>query len=98
MRPDGGLPPLFFGVDVFMGLRITLTSLENQAAPPGAPSIRARPDHSQPQEVTMATVNISRPPSMCTHATQMQTALGDLQHDFKLIQGLADFVKKSLRI
>ena len=46
----------------------------------------------------MATVNISRPPSMCTHATQMQTALGDLQHDFKLIQGLADFVKKSLRI
>ena len=64
--------------------------------PPGAPSIRARPDHSQPQEVTMATVNISRPPSMCTHATQMQTALGDLQHDFKLIQGLADFVQEEL--
>ena len=44
----------------------------------------------------MATVNISRPPSMCTHATQMQTALGDLQHDFKLIQGLADFVQEEL--
>jgi hypothetical protein len=33
-------------------------------------------------------------PSMC--ATQLQTALGDLQDDFKLVQGLADFLQEEL--
>ena len=44
----------------------------------------------------MAIDRLSRAPSMCTHATQVQTALGDLRDDFELIQGLSDFVQEEL--
>jgi hypothetical protein len=44
----------------------------------------------------MAIHQHTRPPSMCTHATQVQTALGDLQDDFELIQGLSDFIEEEL--
>jgi hypothetical protein len=44
----------------------------------------------------MATINISRPPSLCETRTQVQTALGDLCDDFKLIQGITDFIEEEL--
>jgi hypothetical protein len=44
----------------------------------------------------MAFDRLSRVPSMCTHATQVQTALGDLCDDFKLIQGISDFLQEEL--
>ena len=38
-----------------------------------------------------------RRPSMCEPPiAQLATALGDLQDDFKLVQGLADFVQEEL--
>ena len=42
----------------------------------------------------MATLNISRPPSLCEHRSQLATALGDLQGDFRCLQGLSDFLQE----
>ena len=44
----------------------------------------------------MATINISRPPSLCETRTQLATALGDLCDDFKLIRDISDFIQEEL--
>ena len=46
----------------------------------------------------MATVNINHRPSMCHEppTAQIATALGDLQDDFKIIQGITDFIEEEL--
>ena len=42
----------------------------------------------------MATINLSRPPSLCQTRSQIATALGDLQGDFRYLQGLSDFLQE----
>jgi hypothetical protein len=44
----------------------------------------------------MAIDRLSRPPSLCETHTQLQTALGDLQDDFKLIRDITDFIQEEL--
>ena len=41
-------------------------------------------------------IPITPRPSMCTHSTQVQTALGDLCDDFKLIRDISDFIQEEL--
>ncbi len=44
----------------------------------------------------MATINISRPPSLCETHTQIATALGDLLDDLQWVQFTADFLAEQL--
>ena len=46
----------------------------------------------------MATVNITQRPSMCHEPpiAQIATAIGDLQDDFRWVQGLTDFLMEEL--
>ncbi len=42
----------------------------------------------------MATISINRPPSLCETRNQLATALGDLQRDFRYLEGLSDFLQE----